>query len=254
MLAAGARRAIIPACGLRVREEKAMTDDSVILQCDKCGAKLKVRQVALKFMKEIKCGKCGNKVSTRAAPATGAAVADAPAPSPPATESASPPAPPAAPTQPAEPAPTEAPAPAVAAAPLDTPPARVVELEQRLVAAQERVVALERDLALAKDQLAAAQAAAAPAANEELAEARRTLHDQEVRLTELQALWYEKEKETRAAMAAASKAAKERDAVIGQIRSVLRSYHEEELQAAAGRITSLEARINQLFAGAPPAK
>ena len=50
-----------------------MADDMVVLQCEKCGARLKVRAAAIKFVKDVKCVKCGNKVSTRSlAPAAAA--------------------------------------------------------------------------------------------------------------------------------------------------------------------------------------
>jgi predicted RNA-binding Zn-ribbon protein involved in translation (DUF1610 family) len=240
-----------------------MADDMVVLQCEKCGARLKVRAAAVKFVKDVKCVKCGNKVSTRAAaPATAAPEAPV-APTPPAAVEPVPAAPPPPVTPEAAPALAAPPPPSVPTAP--SPPAVPPELEQELARAKARVVELERlvaaregDLAESRRRVAELEARPVPVASPtpdtsaELAEARRLIAEQEQRVGELQSLWYQKEKESRTAQSAVTQARQERDAVLGGIRALLKHYHEAEIQAATDRITQLDARIRQ-FLGGPDA-
>lgn len=76
--------------------------------------------------------------------------------------------------------------------------------------------------------------------------------EQEERLGQLQELWYEKEKESRAALAMVSKARQESQQLLGQVHALLKSYHEAEIQAATQRITDLEARLSDFLQRALP--
>lgn len=242
-----------------------MADDMVVLQCEKCGARLKVRAAAIKFVKDVKCVKCGNKVSTRSpAPAAAAAASEVPAATtPPAAAEPAPAAPPPPAMPEAASAPSVPPPPVVPPPP--PPPAVPPELEQELARAKARVAELERvvaareaDLAECRRRVAELEARPAPVAppppdtSAELAEARRLIAEQEQRVGELQSLWYQKEKESRTAQSAVTQARQERDAVLGGIRALLKHYHEAEIQAATDRITQLDARIRQ-FLGGPDA-
>ena len=89
-----------------------MADDTTLLVCDKCGAKLRVRTGLIKVMKTVKCSRCGTAVPTTPKPGAAPAAGD-PAP-------ASPPTPPPAPASTPEPA--AAPAPIAAPAPVAAPP------------------------------------------------------------------------------------------------------------------------------------
>lgn len=89
-------------------------EELLILPCEKCGARLKLKPMQAKMLRDVKCGKCGSRIPTsKAVPASqvpAAAVAEKSAPS--AAEPAS--APP--------PAPEPVAVPAVAAAAPVTPP------------------------------------------------------------------------------------------------------------------------------------
>ena len=98
-----------------------MADDMVVLQCEACSARMKVRAVTTRIMKDVKCPKCGRKVSTKSVVAGGE-----PAPASPPAETPEPPAPEAAPVPveaPPASAPVAAPAPAPAQAPVPSPEA-----------------------------------------------------------------------------------------------------------------------------------
>lgn len=231
-----------------------MADDMVVLQCESCGTRLKIRAVTVKIMKEIKCAKCGHKVSTRGgAPAPAVAPASVPGADAPAAVLEPVAAPP-------PPAPAALPVPAVAVD--DT---RLREVESQLAATRERVAELERQLAerasahaaeleRAQQRVREIEAAHANAAGsgDELAQARKTIAEQEDRLGQLQELWYQKEKESRAAQAQATKARQESQQVLGQVHALLKSYHESEIQAATQRIADLEARLSDFLKRALP--
>ena len=59
-----------------------MADDFVVVECEKCATKFKIRAIALKITKDIKCPKCGHRilVSTikKSAPEPAAAAAGGP--------------------------------------------------------------------------------------------------------------------------------------------------------------------------------
>jgi len=228
-----------------------MADDLVVLQCEACSTRLKVRAVTARIMKDVKCPKCGRKVSTKSpAPSTGD---DAPALSP--VERT--PEPPAA-TEPAAPV---APVSAVAAGAVIPTPATVVEappvvtpvapvgVSPELQAAQSRIVELEqqvKDLTARVADLTAASSGAS-AAEGEAARLRGEMAQQEERLSQLQQLWYEKEKEARTAYASAQRAQQERKFTVEQLEAVLRSYHEAEIEAATDRINTLNQRLQKFL-------
>ena len=212
-----------------------MADDMVLLQCEACSTRLKVRAVTARIMKDVKCPKCGQKVPTKnvVAPAESAPVA-APAPAPvPAPDPAATPPPAPVVEKSAEPA-----APVVAAPPvvddteLKLARARVTELEQQVADLNARVRALS----------------VPPPAEAELAQARVIIAEQEERLTQLQQLWYEKEKETRTAVTTAQRAQQERKQALDQIEALLKSYHEAEIEAATDRINNLNVRLQNFMA------
>lgn len=221
-----------------------MADDMVVLQCEKCGTRLKVRAVAIKVLKEVKCAKCGHKVPTKGA---------VPAPEPASVQPAAPPPEPAAPESPVVPAVAAAPEPPRPAVPdlapeLAAARARAAELEQVVAARDAAIEELKRRVA----ELESRPAPVAPPqadSSAELAETRRTIAEQEARISELQTLWYEKERESRTALSSVSQARQERDAVLGGIRSLLKSYHEAEIQAATDRINQLDERIRKFLGG-----
>jgi hypothetical protein len=82
-----------------------MADEMVVLQCEACSTRLKIRAVTARIMKDVKCPKCGRKVSTKSLAPGGEPAPVAPAP----TVAASGPTP--------EPASIPAPAPAPVVAP-----------------------------------------------------------------------------------------------------------------------------------------
>ncbi len=218
-----------------------MADDMVVLQCAACSTRLKVRAVTARIMKDVKCPKCGQKVSTQnvVAPAE-----SAPASTPPS-------APVAAPVP--APAPTPAPAPVAeksvepAPAPVVTPPPVVDDTELKL--ARARVNELEQQVAELTARVSAPSVPPpASPAEAELAQARVVIAEQEERLTQLQQLWYEKEKETRTAVTTAQRAQQERKQSLDQIEALLKVYHEAEIEAATDRINNLNVRLQNFMA------
>jgi len=47
--------------------------ERMIVVCDKCDARLKLKPIQLKILKEVKCGKCGNRIPTASAVSANAA-------------------------------------------------------------------------------------------------------------------------------------------------------------------------------------
>ena len=225
-----------------------MADDMVVLQCEACSTRLKVRAVTARIMKDVKCPKCGKKVSTKSvaasaeapAPPPAAAVAPTPAPAPtpePAVEKAVEPAP----------APVVAPAPVIAPLPVDDTELklarfRVGELEKQVVEMTSQVAELTARVAALSVPPPASPAVA------ELAHARVIIAEQEERLTQLQQLWYEKEKEARTATTTAQRAQQERKQSLDQIEALLKAYHEAEIEAATDRINNLNVRLQNFMA------
>lgn len=213
-----------------------MADDMVLLQCEACSTRLKVRAVTARIMKDVKCPKCGQKVPTKnvVAPAESAPVA-APA-------SAPVPAPAATPA----PAPVLEKSVELAAAPVIAPPPVVDDTELKL--ARARVTELEQQVADLNARVSALSVPPpASPAEAELAQARVIIAEQEERLTQLQQLWYEKEKETRTAVTTAQRAQQERKQALDQIEALLKSYHEAEIEAATDRINNLNVRLQNFM-------
>ena len=105
--------------------------------------------------------------------------------------------------------------------------------------------------AKAKAEALAAQAAG----SEELQKAKKVLAEQEERLTQVQQMWYDKERELRAAYANLQRAQQERQFTINQLKAVLKEYHDAEIAAATERLTQMDARIQQFLAAqSDPAK
>ena len=228
-----------------------MADDMVLLQCEACSTRLKVRAVTARIMKDVKCPKCGKKVSTKnvvasgetpAAPVSAVVPAPAPVPAPADLPVAAPitaptPAPAPVPVQAAAPAPAPAP---VVVAPVDDTElrlarARVSELEQQVAGLTARVAELSVPPPTS-------------AAETELAKARVIMAEQEERLSQLQQLWYEKERETRTAITTAQRAQQERKAALDQIEALLKTYHEAEIETATDRINNLNVRLQNMLA------
>ncbi len=237
-----------------------MSEDLVVLTCEKCGAKLKVKPAAVKALKEIKCVKCGAKVPTRkespvttdsvpiplsttpASPIpTSASVASASSAAPAALEAAA------------------AAAAAIAQLPTAAPPvtpesiraqARIKELEDRVANLLEQGA----QLTLAKSRIAELEQALAQASkpNYEVARLKREMDEQADRVTELQQLWMQKEKETREAQELVARANRERLAAIADreramaaVKDILTSYHLAEIENSRQRLTDLEQKIQQ---------
>ena len=229
-----------------------MADEMVVLQCEACSTRLKIRAVTARIMKDVKCPKCGRKVSTKSlapgvepAPAAPVAAVTAPGPAP---EPESIPAPAPAPVVAPEPAPVSVPVP-VPAAPVVAPVVVAPVDDTALLAARARVVELEQQvqtlLAKVAEVTAAAQSSTADA---DLLRARQEIAEQEQRLAELQKLWLEKEKEARTAQLVAQRAQQERKALLDQMEAVLRSYHDAEIEAATDRINNLNVRLQNFLA------
>ncbi len=294
-----------------------MADDMVVLQCEACSARMKVRAVTTRIMKDVKCPKCGRKVSTKsvapggeppsasppaetpappvpeaapapvvAPPASVPVAAPAPAPAPvaptpPAAAEVPPPAAPVAPpvaplAAPVEPSPVVAPAPApvmVDSAELKQARARNDELDRQVKELTARVAELvelskkpvvspaEAELVEARKALAAqeqqikdltarvaelvelSKKPVVSPAEAELAQARKLLAEQEQRLVQLQQMWYAKEKEARALASEAQRAQREHKFTQDQIETVLKAYHQAEIEAATERLNNLGTRL-----------
>jgi DNA-binding transcriptional regulator YbjK len=121
--------------------------------------------------------------------------------------------------------------------------------ETALLAARARVAELEQQVEtlLAKLAEVTALAQSSPA-EADLLRARQEIVEQEQRLAELQKLWLEKEKEARTAQVTAQRAQQERKAVLDQMEAVLRSYHNDEIEAATDRINNLNIRLQNFLA------
>lgn len=218
-----------------------MADEMVVLQCEACSTRLKIRAVTARIMKDVKCPKCGRKVSTKSLAPGGEPTPAAPVTAPgPAPVPVSIPAPAPAPVVASESVPVPVPAAPVVVAPVDDTAlqasrARVAELEQQV----------QTLLAKVADVTAAAQSSTADA---DLLRARQEIAEQEQRLAELQKLWLEKEKEARTAQLVAQRAQQERKALLDQMEAVLRSYHDAEIEAATDRINNLNVRLQNFLA------
>ena len=133
--------------------------------------------------------------------------------------------------------------PAPAPVPVVPPPAPANALE--LIKARARIAELEQQL-----QGLVARLAAIPVfdpAKDELVKARRTIAEQEERLNQLQQMWYDKEKESRAAQATAQRAQQDRKFALEQIEVLLKEYHQVEVDAATARINTLNSRLEQFL-------
>lgn len=186
-----------------------MAEEMVVLQCEKCATRLKVRAAVTKVMNEVKCPKCGGGVPAR-----------------PASPGAPPPEPVA--------------------------DARLAEVERARAEAQARADRLEQELEQARRRIQELEAAPPPAQataeREELERARRTLAEQDERLNQLQQLWYQKEREARAALGQVAAAQQQTKDVVGQLHGVLKEYHDTEIEAANARLAMLEERIRMFLA------
>ncbi len=272
-------------------------DEMMVVMCDKCGARLKLKPGMQKILREVKCGKCGNRIPTsKAMPASAAppsiampkADLEAPAkPAPaPAPEKVVPPPPvsPKAATPPPPVAPVVAPKPATATtadephsrtstikrrtANLGTPPGmnpvtglpysetanmtpesvsqlrkRNRELEDEVNVFRNQILTLENQLAQGKEEGGRFQ------------ELLQRTADAEERATELQDLWYKKEKEFRDLEAKAVAIQHERDeafairdSVLNNIKDVLATYHAAEVETAKKRLHDLDERIDRFVA------
>lgn len=89
--------------------------ERMIVVCEKCGARLKLKPIQLKILKEVKCGKCGNRI-----PTSNAVSADA---VPPAADEAPPAPEELSDSVSADVPPSEPPPPSVAVAPTPVPAA-----------------------------------------------------------------------------------------------------------------------------------
>ena len=123
-----------------------------------------------------------------------------------------------------------------------------VALQEELTRARERAEALERQVRSLTVALAEAEAKISKMSpSAELAKAQMILKDQEERLGQLQQMWYEKEREARAAYGNAQRAQQDRLFTIKQIKTILTQYHDAEVKAASDRITRLDARLQEFL-------
>ncbi len=121
-------------------------------------------------------------------------------------------------------------------------------LQEELTRARERAESLERQVRSLTVALAEAEAKISKmSSSEELAKAQMILKDQEERLGQLQQMWYEKEREARAAYGNAQRAQQDRLFTIKQIKTILTQYHDAEVKAASDRITRLDARLQEFL-------
>ena len=221
-----------------------MADDMVVLTCEKCGTKLKIKTAISRSLREIKCVKCGAKVPTKQpSPVTTDSV---PIPISTSKEAPNPPADPASPS-----------VPLISGDELIKAQARIKELEQRVAGLLEQA----SQLASAKHRVAQLEQEVSKAAapSDELVRARREIEEQSQRVSELQELWMQKEKEVRDATAHAAAALKERDAALAErdrtisaVRQVLADYHAAEVEDAQRRMAQLDERVVQLFSTSVP--
>ena len=258
--------------------------EAVVVTCGKCNAKFRLKPGVTRFLKDVKCTKCGARIPLSGAKPA-AAAADTPAEVP------------AAPA-PATPAPAPAPAAATPATTISTPVATapatssapdevtalkqsIADLEARLAvsgrasaeleASQERVVELTRQLAAVQEEARAnadkiaqleQQIAQARSPSAELEEMQTRLTESEERVSELQQLWYQKEKESREAFDQTDEARKQRDAavlerdrLVAGLRDMLSVYHSNEAEISRKRLADLEDRIGRFLAlTRPPAE
>jgi DNA-directed RNA polymerase subunit M/transcription elongation factor TFIIS len=229
-----------------------MADDMVVLQCEACSTRLKIRAVTARIMKDVKCPKCGRKVSTKSlAPGGDAGCAGRP-------RSCLLPRPylplpicpwlrhPCARARPGSCASRGACSRTGRAggggaggrhgAALAR--ARVAELEQQVEPVADRacggVTAWPSPTSAAEADLLRARVRRWPSRNSVSPSCKNC--------------GYEKEKEARTAITTAQRAQQERKAALDQIEAVLRSYHEAEIEAATDRINNLNVRLQNLLA------
>jgi DNA-directed RNA polymerase subunit RPC12/RpoP len=223
-----------------------MADEFVVLVCGKCGTKLKIKSGVARSLKEITCVKCGTKVPTKQE----SPVKTDSVPIPVSTSRERPNAPAAEGS-----APIASPPPAAAPSDInDLPKARgrIKELEERVTG----LLAQAAQLGIAKQRIAELEVkASASTVNADTARMQHELHEQSERISELQQLWMQKEKETREAHDRAEKANRdrldavaERERTLSAIREVLTSYHVSEIEGAKKRMTELDQRIQQFLA------
>lgn len=238
------------------------------VKCPKCGKKVSTKSIAPAAPSAETPA-----VATPAAPAAPAPEpASAPAPVAEKPVEAPAPAPVAEPTPAPKPAPVAAPepapvvsAPVVAPAPVVVPPpapvpppvvaapvpvvvAPPVDTEE-LKKARVRIAELEQQVQSLNAKVSELKAAVAPStADVELVKARAIMAEQEERLSQLQQMWYEKEKEARTAYATAQRAQQERKFALDQAEGVLKAYHDAEIEAATDRINNLHVRLQQFLA------
>lgn len=283
-----------------------MADDGMmIVMCEKCGARLKLKPMQVQILKEVKCGKCGNRIPTSKAIPASAAPPSVMMPKADLDESAkpavaqpviAPPAPAPAAAKAVTPPPVESPkaatppppvAPVVAAKPasattadelnartstikrrtanLGTPPGmnpvtglpysetanmtpenvsqlrkRNRELEDEVNVFRNQILALENQIAQSKEEGSRFQ------------ELLQRTADAEERATELQDLWYKKEKEFRDLEAKVQAITHERDeamavrdSVVNNIKDLLATYHAGEVEAGRKRLHDLDDRIDR---------
>ena len=265
--------------------------EQMIVVCDKCGARLKLKPIQIKILNEVKCGKCGNRIPTANAVPMGAAqpgsaepisvvmsrpASAPPEPTPPADEPAPVMVPPVAsapaPVVPADPVRTPTPPPPsrtqtiksrtanFGPAPMDpnsdSPPVlkrKIQELEDEVKVFRQQIFTLEDQIARQVQESARFQELLQRAA------------DAEDRATELQELWYQKEKDSHALEERLRHTEDERDeslavreSILNNIKDLLATYHSTEMEAARKRLTDLDDRMDRFVSlirqrNAPPA-
>ena len=257
-----------------------MAEELLILPCDKCGARLKVKPQMLKLARDAKCGKCGNRILlSKAVPASSfspSATVMEPAPEtvPPV---AMPPPPPPIPTAPPavseDPAPAPAPDPAPVApevpmaSPLDSLPKTTTSLPisrtpshpapaathdtalpDQPALLKRRIRELEEELAVFRSQVVQLENQTARQAGESarFQELLQRAADAEDRAAELQQLWYQKEKEMREVEEKLRAVGKERDNMIAERDAVLNNVKDLMATYHAAEIEAARKRLADL--------
>ena len=130
-------------------------------------------------------------------------------------------------------------------------------IQDELDRSRERAEGLDKQVRQLTVALAEAEAKLAKMSpSEELVKLKEIMKEQEERLGHLQQMWYEKEREARAAYSNAQRAQQDRQFILKQIRTILTQYHDAEIAAATERITKLDARLQEFLtaqATPPPA-
>lgn len=258
-------------------------EEQLILPCDKCGARLKLKPMQAKMLRDVKCGKCGNRIPTsKAVPASQL-------PAVPIVETAPPPAPEPEPEQIPEPEPppvavrAEIPVampdpvappaaekpkiPRIPDIPFTPPTITSVSPETMSIKAltshlpttessgsespaqlRKRIRDLENEVGIFRNQVLSLEATIARQKEESsrFQELLQRAADAEDRAAELQELWYQKEKEFRDFEAKAHQIEHERDEAYAIRESVMNNIKDLMATYHASEVEAARKRLAEL--------